>query len=212
MHLLDHMPYLSGAICSNGALVIDAKSRRVVHQAVLGPKLLRSVVASVRDRFGPVPIAVDYIAAGSGRISDPDWPGLGRPFGDWALWPLDPSSLPKRLAACLMIRGDWREFQSLAVQWRVTVTSSAPGLVEISAPAATKLDALRSWCTSRGFDLSEVIAFGDMPNDVGLLQKVGRGIAVQNAHPAVIGAADAVTESNNRDGVATYLAREILRR
>ncbi len=63
MHLLDHMPYLSGAICSNGALVIDAKSRRVVHQAVLGPKLLRSVVASVRDRFGPVPIAVDYIAA-----------------------------------------------------------------------------------------------------------------------------------------------------
>jgi hydroxymethylpyrimidine pyrophosphatase-like HAD family hydrolase len=54
---------------------------------------------------------------------------------------------------------------------------------------------------------AEVVAFGDMPNDLPMLAWAGRGVAVANAHPAVLAAADEVTDSNDDDGVATYLDR-----
>jgi hydroxymethylpyrimidine pyrophosphatase-like HAD family hydrolase len=52
---------------------------------------------------------------------------------------------------------------------------------------------------------AEVIAFGDMPNDVPMLRWAGQGVAVANAHPDALAAADAITASNMDDGVAQYL-------
>ncbi|MBX6357843.1 MAG: HAD hydrolase family protein, partial [Micromonosporaceae bacterium] len=43
--------------------------------------------------------------------------------------------------------------------------------------------------------------------DLPLLEWAGRGVAVANAHPAVLAAADEVTGSNDEDGVAAYLER-----
>jgi len=50
-----------------------------------------------------------------------------------------------------------------------------------------------------------VIAFGDMPNDLPMLAWAGRAVAVANAHPEVLAAADEVTASNDDDGVAQVL-------
>jgi hydroxymethylpyrimidine pyrophosphatase-like HAD family hydrolase len=45
-----------------------------------------------------------------------------------------------------------------------------------------------------------------MPNDLPMFRWAGFGrIAVANAHPEVLAAADEVTLSNNADGVAAYL-------
>jgi hydroxymethylpyrimidine pyrophosphatase-like HAD family hydrolase len=46
-----------------------------------------------------------------------------------------------------------------------------------------------------------------MPNDLPMLAWAGRGVAVANAHPEVLAAADEVTGSNDEDGVADYLSR-----
>jgi hypothetical protein len=46
-----------------------------------------------------------------------------------------------------------------------------------------------------------------MPNDVPLLRFAGLGVAVANAHPDVLAAADEVTASNDEDGVALVLER-----
>jgi hydroxymethylpyrimidine pyrophosphatase-like HAD family hydrolase len=51
----------------------------------------------------------------------------------------------------------------------------------------------------------EVLAFGDQADDLGMLRWAGQSIAVANAHPAVLAAADAVTRSNDSDGVAFAL-------
>jgi hypothetical protein len=48
---------------------------------------------------------------------------------------------------------------------------------------------------------------GEMPNDLPMLRWSGSGIAVANAHPEVLAAADAVTRSNDADGVALVLER-----
>ena len=52
-----------------------------------------------------------------------------------------------------------------------------------------------------------MLAFGDMPNDLAMLRWAGRAVAVANAHPDVVAAADEVTASNDEAGVARVLER-----
>ncbi len=47
-------------------------------------------------------------------------------------------------------------------------------------------------------DREDIIAFGDMPNDIEMLSWVGHGVARDNAHPYVKEAADAVTVANHQ--------------
>jgi hydroxymethylpyrimidine pyrophosphatase-like HAD family hydrolase len=62
-------------------------------------------------------------------------------------------------------------------------------------------------CAARGFIAADAIAFGDMPNDLPMLAWAGQSVAVANAHPEVLAAADEVTASNDEDGVAQVLER-----
>jgi hydroxymethylpyrimidine pyrophosphatase-like HAD family hydrolase len=51
------------------------------------------------------------------------------------------------------------------------------------------------------------MAFGDMPNDLPMLEWAGYSVAVANAHPEVLAVADEVTASNDDAGVARVLER-----
>jgi hydroxymethylpyrimidine pyrophosphatase-like HAD family hydrolase len=55
--------------------------------------------------------------------------------------------------------------------------------------------------------MEQVMAIGDAPNDVGMLQAAGVSIAMDNAHALVKDAADWVAPSNNDHGVHAALAR-----
>src|SRR4029450_604707 len=83
--------------------------------------------------------------------------------------------------------------------------SSYSGLVGISAAGGGKAAGLAWYCARLGIDERDVLAFGDMPNDVPMLTWAGRAVAVANAHPAVKAVADEVTGSNDEDGVARWL-------
>jgi hydroxymethylpyrimidine pyrophosphatase-like HAD family hydrolase len=61
--------------------------------------------------------------------------------------------------------------------------------------------------TEHGIGASEVVAFGDMPNDLPMLVWAGHAVAVANAHPDVLAVADEVTASNDDDGVAVVVER-----
>lgn len=54
---------------------------------------------------------------------------------------------------------------------------------------------------------SDVVAFGDMPNDIEMLQWAGLGVAMGNADERVKVAADEITTSNDDFGVARVLER-----
>ena len=114
----------------------------------------------------------------------------------------------------MLARGGTRdpdEFSELirtAVDGLVEVThSSSSGLVEMSATGVTKATGLAALSERLGIAAADVLAFGDMPNDVPMLRWAGRGIAVANAHPQARAAADGYTLSNVDDGVAAYLER-----
>jgi hydroxymethylpyrimidine pyrophosphatase-like HAD family hydrolase len=51
----------------------------------------------------------------------------------------------------------------------------------------------------------EVVAFGDMPNDLEMLGWAGTSYAMANAHPDVLAAAALRAPSNEEDGVAQVL-------
>src|SRR5690606_9651134 len=83
--------------------------------------------------------------------------------------------------------------------------SGAP-FVEIMAAGVTKAWGLEQLCAHLGIAASEVVAFGDAPNDVAMLQWAGRGIAMANADEIVKDAADEVAAGTNADdGVAAVL-------
>jgi Cof subfamily protein (haloacid dehalogenase superfamily) len=89
-----------------------------------------------------------------------------------------------------------------------TVTQAGLNFVEICPPGVDKGTGLAVVAQSLGVDPGDVLVFGDMPNDLSMFAWAGwGGVAVANAHPAILAVADEVTLSNDDDGVAVYLDR-----
>ena len=88
----------------------------------------------------------------------------------------------------------------------VITWSSTSALLEISARDVTKASTLALLCHRMGIRQEDVLAFGDMPNDLPMLRWAGTAYAMANAHPTVREAAAHVAPGNDDDGVATVLA------
>ncbi|MEU5417669.1 Cof-type HAD-IIB family hydrolase [Streptomyces sp. NPDC001407] len=83
--------------------------------------------------------------------------------------------------------------------------SSPTALLEISGPGISKASTLARCCAERGIAPEEVVAFGDMPNDLEMLDWAGTAYAMANAHPEVLAATAHHTAANTEDGVAAVI-------
>jgi Cof subfamily protein (haloacid dehalogenase superfamily) len=92
----------------------------------------------------------------------------------------------------------------------VYFTSSAPQLVELAHRDAGKHAGLRLLVQRLGLTPEQCAAFGDADNDADMLRFAGLGVAVANATPGCLAAADQVTAAHHEDGVARTI-RRILR-
>ena len=90
---------------------------------------------------------------------------------------------------------------------QLILSSSLPGNLEINAPGATKGDALLALCQALGLDPACAVAFGDGTNDLTMIRNAGIGVAMANAEPELLAAADLVAPSNQEDGVSQVLSR-----
>lgn len=78
--------------------------------------------------------------------------------------------------------------------------------IEFIDPHINKGLALRNFSKDSGIPLSEIMAFGDMENDIGLLKEAGWGVCLINGCDDSKAVAQAVTEySVHEDGVGRYL-------
>jgi Cof subfamily protein (haloacid dehalogenase superfamily) len=197
------------AICANGALVYDLDSDTVLDQTLLATEAVLRIVRGLREAAPGVAFAWED-AEGFSR--EPAW---GRdpmaPAGKAALG--DPLELVRGPLIKVLARHDRLDFDELAERARLVagdeavVTWSTRQVVEVSAANVTKAYALERVCARLGVSPAEVIAIGDMPNDLTMLAWAGRGVAVANAGPEVLAAADEVTATNDDDGVALILER-----
>lgn len=88
-----------------------------------------------------------------------------------------------------------------------SVTYSGGPFLEIATASINKAASLARLCAQLEINEREVIAFGDMPNDLPMLRWAGRSVAVANAHPLVLESVNEITGSNAEDGVAAVLER-----
>lgn len=75
---------------------------------------------------------------------------------------------------------------------------------------ATKAKGVARIAEYFGIALSDIVAFGDDYNDIGMLRECGVGVAVANGIDEAKAAADEVCEDNDSDGVAKWLDKNIL--
>ncbi|AVT31068.1 Cof-type HAD-IIB family hydrolase [Plantactinospora sp. BC1] len=198
-------------VCANGAVVYDPVTDQVLRADPLAPDLLAEVVQRLRAEVPGVSFAVE-VTDGREFRHEVDYPlRWDRDYPDIRMIesPADLHALP---AVKLLARAGGQDpdvFVKVvagALAGLAEAThSSYSGLIEISAAGVTKAAGLAWYCTRHGVDAADVVAFGDMPNDVPMLTWVGRAVAVANAHPAVLEIAGEVTASNEEDGVAAYL-------
>ncbi|SDH85920.1 hypothetical protein SAMN05421505_12499 [Sinosporangium album] len=197
------------AICANGALIYDLHTERIVESHLIETVILEEVVARLRRSVPELAFSVEYEGGfaheSSFRLGRWDASGLdgvhveaagllSRPCAKLlALHPeMDPDLLHGTI--CELV-GDL-----------VTPThSSGRALIEMSALGVTKASALAGFASRNRIKSHEVVAFGDMPNDLPMLEWAGVSYAVANAHPDVLAAVHHVTAANNDDGVAQVL-------
>ena len=87
----------------------------------------------------------------------------------------------------------------------LAVSTSVPNNIEINAREATKGGALKFLCEYLHLNRRASAAFGDGTNDITMVRQAGTGIAMGNACPQDLKAADQVTKSNDQDGVAVWI-------
>ncbi|HFH9310513.1 TPA: HAD-IIB family hydrolase [Streptococcus agalactiae] len=89
---------------------------------------------------------------------------------------------------------------------RVKLTRSSPYSMDVISEGQSKVKGIERVGQCYGFDLSEVIAFGDSDNDIEMLSQVGIGVAMGNASQQVKENARYTTADNNDDGISRALA------
>jgi Cof subfamily protein (haloacid dehalogenase superfamily) len=215
--LIEETGHVGVAVAANGAVLYDLADERVVSLHSISGELMRELGADLRAAFPAVQFAVEF---GDGFAAEPGY------VHDWEINPVldrrgNPIPAPRvgelaaisdRPAVKLLAKdraADVDEFLAAAaavVGERAGVThSSSIGLLEISAPGVTKATGLAELAGTHGITADQVLAIGDMPNDVPMLEWAGRSYAVANAHPAVLAAADEVVGSNDDDAVAILI-------
>ena len=195
------------AIVSNGAITYDAREGRIVSLTGIGSDVGFAVCAAIA---GALPGARFAIECADGIRLDPEYvephpaPGALRgPLEE--IW-TEPAV--KLLVRHPDVNADLLHYQVAAiVGGAATVTWSVSGLVEISAAGITKASALQSVCESLNVRSDDVIAFGDMPNDIPMLMWAGTSYAVANAHESVQLVAQHGAPSCADEGVAQVLER-----
>ena len=217
------VPGIEYAVTSNGAAVWQLTTKTCIHRLTMTPRSVEAIL----DLTEGEPVAVEIFIRGEAWAA-----------ADYVRDPMRYGATPQAVAYVqstrrpaedirALIRENLGELDSLdlvtgdrALESRLRetlardvpdlyITSSIPGLIELSHKDGGKHSGVRFVAERLGIPAGAVAAFGDGDNDVDLLTWAGCGIAMANATPACLAAADAVTRDHRENGVAWGI-REIL--
>lgn len=203
---------LGTVICSNGALVYDLEAERVLEAKTLDTDAVLEVRQLILAREPGAVFAAEttqqlYLEPG---FVEPD--GLSR-LDAAAFRPFSAANLAGEGVVKLLAKTHAHTAEAFLdlvrpdIAHLVSVTHSAPdaALLEMARPDVNKAAALQVHARALGVDAAEVVAFGDMPNDVEMLAWAGRGCAVGSGHALARAAAAEVVGSLQDDGVARVI-------
>jgi HAD superfamily hydrolase (TIGR01484 family) len=204
------------ALCGNGAVVLDLATNEVVRSRGLSAETVLEVARRLRRHLPGIAFALETL---TGYRREVDYLPLHQAAveatGTLEELLADRATVIKLLCRPgLGHRGSLDSDGMLAIARReltglVEVVHSDPAssMLEVSAPGVTKATALAWLAESLDVEAADVVAFGDMPNDVPMLAWAGSGYAMADGHPEAIAAASAQAPPFAEDGVAQVLER-----
>lgn len=219
-NVLEQLPVRPVCVCANGAVIYDSAEDRILKAHTLAPEVMVSAVGLSRAALaehGGVSFAVER--AGTSAFDNADELFLVTPEYSHA-WPsvddhgvVSLDTLISEPATKLLLRSDFLESKEMFDLIRPAIPeemahvtfSMSGGLLEVAAPGVTKALGVAYLAELLGVERGDVITFGDMPNDIEMLQWAGRGVAMGNARPEVKAVSDHVTTTNDEAGVAEVL-------
>jgi Cof subfamily protein (haloacid dehalogenase superfamily) len=214
--VVDELGFAPMAVCANGAVIYDPAIDRVVSARTLSVELLGEL-AEIATRVIPgAGLAVERV----GSAHDTATPLFVSSPGYEHAW-LNPDNTEVSIedllsapAVKLLIRRAGARSADMAAELARHIGlegditySTNNGLIEIVPLGITKATGIAEIARPQGITDDDMVAFGDMPNDVPMLLRAGHGVAMGNAHPDAVAAADEVTTPNTDDGVARVLER-----
>ena len=213
------LPCLRYVISINGASVVDARSGAELYSAKIPP----AEALALLERLDALPVIYDCYVDGWGYITA-SMQARAEDFIDdpYNLWSVRNMRAPAPELKAFLREGGHapqkvqlytrdralrdRLLEELARDWpRFAVTSSLPNNIEINRAEADKGRALLALAERLGLTRAQTMAFGDGLNDLTMLRAAQIGVAMANAHPALLAEADEVADDCDRDGVAKRL-------
>nr|MCH9767428.1 HAD family hydrolase [Actinomycetes bacterium] len=215
--VVDQLGFAPMAVCANGAVVYDPSTDRIVSARTLSADVLGEL-AEIATRLIPgAGLAVERVGRSAHDAATPQFvssPGYEHAWLNPDNTEVSIEDLLSAPAIKLLIRKPGARSADLAAELASHIGtqgditySTNEGLVEIMPLGVSKATGVAEVARPRGISAAEVVTFGDMPNDVPMLSWAGLGVAMGNAHPDAVNAADEVTASNVEDGVARVLER-----
>lgn len=205
------------AVCANGAVLYDVAADRVLTTHPIPPELLHDLTHALYAALPDSRIATERVGTSALSLAGREFAtedGYEHPWPGDKVFVAPLAEVVGHPAVKLLIRHRGMNSDELADAVGaifgdvVDITfSSSIGMLEISARGITKGTGLAELAERLGVAAADVVAFGDMPNDVPMLRWAGHGVAMANAHPQVLAVADEVTAANSADGVAKILER-----
>ena len=217
--VIRELPYLRYAITVNGAQVQDIRTGRSIYRAEIPlPRAL-----AIMEYLDTLPVIYDCYCG--------NWGWMARTMQEKAAeYISNPHSLKMvldlrtpvdDLKEYLFTRGD--DVQK--IQLFIKDTSQRPAImteieqrfpdtvastslsnnIEINDSSANKGDAVRALAAYLDIDMQQTVSFGDGSNDLSMIRACGLGVAMANACPAVLEAANRITASCDENGVAAVI-------
>lgn len=215
--VVDQLGLAPIAVCANGAVVYDSATDRILQTWTLSPEALAEL-ADVAARVIPgAGLAVERVGRSAHDAATPQFvssPGYEHAWLNPDNTEVSLADLLSAPAVKLLIRkpgmpsGTMAELLAEHVGSEGDITySTNNGLIEVVPRGISKASGVDAVARPLGITAEDVVAFGDMPDDIPMLKWAGLGVAMGNANPEVKEIANEVTAPNEDDGLARVLER-----
>jgi Cof subfamily protein (haloacid dehalogenase superfamily) len=215
--IVEALGFAPMSVCANGAVIYDAANDRILSARTLSVDVLAEL-AEIANRVIPgVGLAVERVGRSAHDAATPQFvssPGYEHAWLNPDNTEVSMADLLSYPAVKLLIRKAGARSADMAavlakhigVQGDITYSTNN-GLIEVTPLGISKATGVAEVARPLEIAARDVVTFGDMPNDVPMLQWAGLGVAMGNAHPEAIAVADEVTARNTEDGLARVLER-----
>lgn len=197
-------------ICSNGAVLYDLEQDRVIWSRTLTAATAKQAEQIILEHEPNAAFAAETTR---GLHLGANFAEQNRTLGSQSVLDLNSEAIDQEGIVKFLARSkslpidDFYAAVAPELTQLLSVTHSAFGvsLLEMAHVDIHKATTLDVYCRELGISADEVMAFGDMPNDLEMLEYAGHGYAMASGHPLALATAQHTADTLEADGVAQVI-------